>query len=169
MAWLSTQVVESETPEPRSAERRKLHLSSEAHAIHAGAISTTIRDLSETGMLLETTAALDVGMVIAVNLPETGATDATVVWSSGPFFGCEFLTPLRRAAISAAILRNAPQSGQQLPVPVAAQAPQGLEAPRPETSIQKFSLRARAAIIVGSSGLLWCSLVAAYGATASLL
>lgn len=70
--------------------------------------SVTIRDISLTGMLLETTKPMLVGATFAVELPHAGAVSALVVWNSGEYYGCEFDRPISPAAISAALLQSKP-------------------------------------------------------------
>lgn len=66
-----------------------------------------IHDLSVTGLLFETSAPLSEDRV-EVQLPEVGPTHARVVWHHGRFFGCNFVQPIPKAAVSAALLRSAP-------------------------------------------------------------
>ncbi len=93
----------------RVSNRRQLTL-------HANGIfdseSTTvlIHDISETGMLLQSTGGVPVGEKIAVSLPEAGEVTASVVWCSGAFTGCEFESRLPKAVVSAALLRSAAPS-----------------------------------------------------------
>ncbi len=48
---------------------------------------------------------LEVGTVVCVGLDGAGAQKATVVWRSGPIYGCEFLTPLPRDRMAKAFTR----------------------------------------------------------------
>jgi hypothetical protein len=68
----------------------------------------TIHNLSTTGLLLETSAELQIGDTIEVQMPEIGPTPATVLWRDGCSCGCQFGRPLPRAAVSAALLRSQP-------------------------------------------------------------
>jgi hypothetical protein len=68
-----------------------------------------IYNLSERGLLLESAAAVSVGDVLVVDMPEAGAVSAEVVWVREAFAGCEFDRPLSNAAVSAALLRSLPQ------------------------------------------------------------
>jgi len=65
-----------------------------------------VHDLSASGVLIETDAALSLGSELIVALPEAGDVPAKVVWQSERLFGCRFDRPLRRAALGAAQLRN---------------------------------------------------------------
>ena len=60
-------------------------------------------------MLLEASVALKTGERLDLLIPEAGSAAATIVWSSGRFFGCKFERPLSTAAVSAALLRGPPQ------------------------------------------------------------
>ena len=89
----------------RRALRLEVYASSAQH--EANPLKETnalIRNLSQRGLLIETTADLVVGEEIEVGLPEAGAAAARVIWTKGSFFGCEFLTPVSKAAVSAALL-----------------------------------------------------------------
>lgn len=89
----------------RSAARRTLRLEVSA-ASSQDATTALIHNLSEAGLLLEASAGLQVGEVIQVDLPHAGATTALVVWCRGNFVGCEFVAPVSKAAVSAALLKN---------------------------------------------------------------
>src|SRR5687768_2913926 len=83
----------------RGAARRILQLEVRASFSH-DANRALVRNLSERGLLIETTADLGVGDTIHVELPEAGPCPARVVWTDGFFFGCEFKTPVSKAAVS---------------------------------------------------------------------
>lgn len=105
LAQLTT---EARATDNRGAVRRSLRLevpaSSPRDASPENAGSALIRNLSERGLLIETAADLAIGETIHVDLPEAGASEARIVWRDGPFFGCEFLRPVSKAAVSAALL-----------------------------------------------------------------
>ncbi len=91
----------------RGAPRRALRLDvGSAEAGTAGDV--TIHDLSLTGVLIETAASLAPGETFAVALPQAGAVEATVAWTSGRFYGCQFRQPISPAALSAALLQSSP-------------------------------------------------------------
>ncbi len=71
-----------------------------------------VRNLSETGLLLQTNAGLEVGETIVVDLPGAQSTKAQVKWHRESCFGCEFVEPLPSPVISAALLK-APVDGIQ--------------------------------------------------------
>ena len=100
-----------------------------------------VHDLSRTGLLIETSANLAVGADLEIDLPEAGLSEARVVWNSGHYFGCQFHHPLSKGGLSAALLKSPSEA-----------------VPADETSAleeQKFSLRTRAAIIVGLALASW--------------
>jgi hypothetical protein len=106
--------------EGRSAARRTLRLEVPTTTSH-DRTNALIHNLSETGLLIETTAGLAVGDGLEVELPEAGVTAARVIWMRGEFVGCEFATRLPKAAVSAALLR-APVEPPELLVPARAPA-----------------------------------------------
>jgi transcriptional regulator with XRE-family HTH domain len=74
-------------------------------------MNVVVHDMSETGLLLQTSAQLSVGERIEVVLPHAGATAASVVWGSNDFFGCRFEKRVSRATISASQLQGETQPG----------------------------------------------------------
>lgn len=100
-AQLST---EAQPADQRRASRRTLKLEVQSSAAH-NATKAVIHNLSEAGLLIETTAELGVGEVLEVELPHAGSISTRVARSSGNLYGCEFVTPLSKAAVSAALLR----------------------------------------------------------------
>jgi PilZ domain len=95
------------SPERRGAPRRALRLDVAGDAA-GSAGDVTIHDLSLTGVLIETAADLVPGETFEVALPHAGAVEATVAWSSGRFYGCQFRQPISPAALSAALLQSSP-------------------------------------------------------------
>ena len=89
----------------RRGARRSLRLEVGTTSSSQEGTPALIRNLSESGLLLETKARLSLGERVAVDLPEAGVTIATVIWSDGGFYGCEFIRPVTKAAVSAALLR----------------------------------------------------------------
>ncbi len=92
----------------RIASRRKLSLGS---TLIASGAEVVIHNLSSTGLLIETSADLRSGETIEVHMPETAASQATVIWCSEPFYGCQFEHQIPVAAVSAALLRSQVVSG----------------------------------------------------------
>ncbi len=85
--------------ERRGATRLLLSLGTPAGPCGSSVI---VRDLSLTGLLVETSAELATGDLFDVELPHVGRTRATVVWRDGRLLGCQFEQPIPQAAVSAA-------------------------------------------------------------------
>lgn len=103
MALLAALKADPQTGSERRAERRTLRL--EVRACQSqNERRALIHNLSEGGLLVETAAAIKIGDIIEVNLPESGTSAARVVWITGSFLGCEFTKPVSPAAVSAALL-----------------------------------------------------------------
>lgn len=131
-----------ETTNRRRTERRTLRLDVAARSATDEA-AVVIRNLSRTGLLIETDAAFSIGETFLLVLPELGAAPARVVRNDGKLFGCEFLTPVPASAISAALLRS-PHDGDEGDFADAAtmQDADGLYAQRPSSAILFTALTA---------------------------
>jgi hypothetical protein len=138
----------------RGRLRRKLLLEVDASTPAGEAYRTVVRNLSETGLLIETTAALALGDLIEVDLPRAGAAAATVMWNSDRLFGCNFAKDLSAGTVSAALLRAASQ-------PHAA-SPELDSDPAPDVALhtEKLSLPTRAWTITGLALLSWAVVAA---------
>ena len=90
------------TPDRRRSIRRALRL---GVATGDGNELVTILDLSLTGALLETSVSMLVGATFEVDLPSAGPVEASVMWSSGEYYGCQFALPISPATLSAALLQ----------------------------------------------------------------
>jgi hypothetical protein len=102
-----------ESLDRRLSKRRSLTLTAQTSSGAAGELPVLIHDISQGGLLLEAaTAELSVDDHIELELPESGLVTARVAWKSGRFFGCQFSQLVAPAAISAALLKAAPQSHQ---------------------------------------------------------
>jgi hypothetical protein len=99
-----------ERPDRRARNRRTLRLTATANLGEAPESAVTIHDLSESGMLLETSAPLGPGEQFQIFLPLAGPVDTVVVWNSGNFFGCQFGDAVPSAAVSAALLKGVPRN-----------------------------------------------------------
>ena len=137
----------------RGASRRTLHLDI---SLGATGETVTIHDLSTTGVLVETAAGLARFEELAMELPEVGTTRATVVWSSGRFFGCQFHDVLPKSAVSAALLRGSFEPRSPTPAshhPAPQQLKEDDEAPGYADDRLPFAVRLR--VILGTSIALW--------------
>lgn len=157
------------TENRRYASRRSLNLKS---ALSDSGVEIVIHDISPTGMLIETSQKLAAGETLVLDLPELGQTSATVAWSSGNFFGCQFELSIPAAAVSAALLRSSPLE----PVPVSGSgdaamlgrlAVEAVQEEEAEEAVEddRYSLRTRGVVIVSLCVSGW----ALIGWTASLL
>jgi hypothetical protein len=143
----------------QGASRRgsaRLKLSLDASLAGSGE-EVLIHDLSSDGILVETSVSLRKGARLEVALPEVGATQAKVVWSSGDYYGCQFDKPLPKAALSAALLRN----------PYEPSVAPSVEEISDQDAVEfvddraPFAVRMRA--ILGSAVLLWALILWAVG------
>lgn len=103
---------------PRSDRRRSVRRALKL-GIGGSEQSVTVHDLSLTGALLETSVPMLVGQTFEVELPQAGKVDATIVWNSGEFYGCQFDLPIAPSTLSAALLRGPPAAAVEGPDPVA--------------------------------------------------
>jgi len=60
-----------------------------------------VHDISDTGLLIETTCALAVGEVIEVTLAPMGVMEAEIMWDGGQIYGCKYTQENPQAAVSA--------------------------------------------------------------------
>ena len=97
--------IDPQDTEQRRTQRRTMRLWVESANAEAAA-SATVRNLSETGLLIEAGEGFAVGDTVTLRLPMAGAVDATVIWARAPFYGCEFARAVSRAVVSAALLRS---------------------------------------------------------------
>jgi hypothetical protein len=102
----------AEKSERRRTARRALRL-----GVGGNGEPVTIHDLSLTGALLETSAAMLVGSALALELSQGRAIEAVVVWNSGEFYGCQFDLPIAPSVLSAALLQSEPQGQEGAPAP----------------------------------------------------
>lgn len=135
-----------EPTDRRRTQRRILRLDVAARSATAES-AVIIRNLSRTGLLIETDAVFSLGETFQLVLPELGAAPARVVRSDGRLFGCEFLTPVPASAISAALLR-APHEEEGDDIPEAARSSDGLYSQRPPSAILFTALTALFAAVI---------------------
>ena len=98
------EIEEIESTERRGPVRRTLRLRINAQ-VSRHAVLGVVHNISERGLLLESSAELTLGERIHVELPQAGIRLAIVVWNRDRLFGCEFEIPLTKAAVSATLLR----------------------------------------------------------------
>lgn len=134
----------------RYSDRRVLKLQVPGATASGPGVAVLIHDLSLSGLLLETSAELTVGSDLQIDLPEVGLRPATVVWNSGQYFGCAFATPLPRAALSAALLKN----------PIAPQPANGSDLAEAAEQSGKYPLQVRLWIMLGLALGSWAIIAA---------
>lgn len=143
----------------RYSSRRPLRLGS---VLSDSGAEIVIHDISATGMLIETSQAFSAGETLTFDLPESGSTTATVAWSSGNYFGCQFEQNVSAATVSAALLRSDPletaptSSGPDLDMLNSMLSEMANEDLPVEDD--RYSLRTRGLVLVGLSVLCWASL-----------
>lgn len=89
----------------RAAVRRTVRLGVPAYS-SGDATKALILNLSETGLLIETSIKLAVGETLQIDVPESSESTARVVWTEGLLVGCEFVVPVSKAAVIAAQLQT---------------------------------------------------------------
>lgn len=149
---LQARLAASKAGNRRSSPRRTLSLQSTL----VDGEEVIIHDISNTGLLLETTALLTERQALDVELPEVGIVQANVVWRSSRFVGCRFAKPVSQAAVSAALLRNpiarAEEMSEQRAWEKLGDLCEVREKPRNRDALP---IAAKASIIVGASLVLW--------------
>lgn len=91
----------------RRTARRSLILDAVAHKDEDQVSEIVIHNLSQTGLLMESSAKFELGEIFYLHLPEVGATPAQVRREDNGRYGCEFLAPVGKVVLSAALLRSA--------------------------------------------------------------
>lgn len=159
MAQVAAFRTDTLTDETRDANRHHLWLSAEAEA-NGDSSRVLIHNLSASGLLIESTLALELGEEFDVDLPEAGATRAQIVWRSDGFYGCQFAGPVSGAAVSAARLRSpSPANAQVLAQPSA--VPDNDDTPMPAAGPAPLSPPQKAVIIVGLALACWVPIILA--------
>ncbi|QPC98478.1 helix-turn-helix domain-containing protein [Qipengyuania soli] len=91
----------------RSEERRRIFLTASA-AQGDGSSGVEILDLSASGLLMSTSASLDLDEPVAVVLADGEEHWARIMWHTGRLYGCRFEQSLSRAELGANLLRAHP-------------------------------------------------------------
>lgn len=120
----------------------------------------SVRDLSQTGFLAESSPPLEIKQSLEIDLPHEGRKKATVVWAGESLAGCTFVGSISRASYSAALLKS-----QFLHAPEEAESRESAEtkAPQPGPAIieasddetGKLPLGDRVAIMIAGGALAW--------------
>ena len=86
----------------RKRRRHALLLEAEGRGNDTASDAVLVHDISDTGLLVETTYALAIGEMIEVNHPCTGVLmEAEIMWAAGQIYGCKFTRERTQAAFSA--------------------------------------------------------------------
>lgn len=94
-----------EDAERRHSPRRKVSPLADSGPNLAGK-RVLLLDISEVGLRLQSSAPLEIGQTILVNLPQAGDVEARIVWRNNEECGARFSVPISKAAVSAAILAS---------------------------------------------------------------
>lgn len=138
-------------PSARAADRRAMQADVTVRDEDSQPIDAEILDLSTSGCLIVVNRDLQVPSIVRIALPGTGRFAARVVRRQGDRFGCAFVDPLSQEAVSTARAVDTvlPFAAPVLPTPAA------------ELPMQRFSVRTRALIMIGSGLAVWGLLIAA--------
>lgn len=88
--------------EARKAARREAHAASTLRAVGMHATDVSVLDLSETGIRIATSAALEIGQEISIGLAGVGARSAFVAWARDGGYGCAFAAKLEPEEVALA-------------------------------------------------------------------
>ncbi len=118
-AYLHTIETAPGNTEPGTRRHPRRHLQLEALGTLRSGEKTNVmvHNVSITGLLLQTNINLVPNETLTVELPETGAVEARVAWSSAPLFGCQFDRPISEAALSAMQLKGGPGLSETTALP----------------------------------------------------
>jgi len=82
-------------PERRRFERRPVGAHGRLRGRKNHPVGVKINDISQSGIRFECPFPLEIGLEVAVDVPNVGEKRAFVAWRRGPTHGCEFSVPLR--------------------------------------------------------------------------
>lgn len=140
------------------------------------ATPVVIQDISRTGLLLRIDGQIGPDTEIALDLPGIGVASARIAWSSGNFYGAQFVVPLEPSALASLYAQSKVVWPAFQPSPFPFQ--RGAEPPRgafqasvtePGESHASASLpvAVRIQILVIASMALWAAVIAALAAVLS--
>lgn len=110
----------------RASERHTLRLAASA-STEGVASKVLIHDLSETGLGFETSADLQIGDLVLVDLPFIGASEGKIVFRENAFYGCEFMTPISQGKLSASLLQSSRGFADEAPHRAIEEIPIGIK------------------------------------------
>jgi hypothetical protein len=118
--------------------RRKVYYSALLH-IRELTIRCRVRDISQSGALVETTIPLWSGAPCYITLPKIGEAHGSLVWCDGPRCGMKFDPPLLAAQLA---MLSAPMQSAR----VETQSPEALRPKTKDSSAALSQDRARSAV-----------------------
>jgi transcriptional regulator with XRE-family HTH domain len=89
----------------RRFNRRELLLPTKGSLPDGEVANVAVHNISETGLLLETSEKMTAGETLSVDLPNAGSVEAEIVWVSGILYGCVFLDQVSEGVLDAAQLQ----------------------------------------------------------------
>lgn len=152
--------VEVEMWSIRENDRGRRHARHQLRLAVEGSVQgrALLHNMSDTGVLLETTDDLALGEVVHIDLPGASGELAKVVWREGSMVGCQFDRPISRATISASRLQSFAEPGEIHPSLPDQTAVMHTEHGAIDISGRRFSLRMRAMILLGLGIASWAIL-----------
>ncbi len=141
----------------RWAERHPVELEATLRDSDWAPVDVTIEDLSHGGFRVVAGAELKVGDSIALGIAGIGTREAKVVWGTAGIYGCEFLTPLSDGDLRSAVSgpTATPIAFPKTPLPTPQPTPPSAQGATVQAAEEKFTVRTRLAIIVGSAVIAW--------------
>lgn len=102
----SAKLAAVENSDERSSTRFRLSLVGTAGQVGDGLLEVVLHDLSATGFLLESSAPLEVGTQVDLEMPGLGAARGEIIWGSSRFFGGQFRPALVAGSVQAALAQS---------------------------------------------------------------
>lgn len=102
---------DSEMVERRSAPRPRMRLESVVSTARPAG-KAVVLNMSEAGLMIHAYDDLAVDEIFEVVLPQVGSVEAQVAWKRNTLYGCQFLSPITQATISAALLKAQPDASR---------------------------------------------------------
>ncbi len=89
----------------RRFNRRELLLPTKGSLPDGEVANVAVHNISQTGLLIETSEEMTAGETLSVDLPNAGSVEAEIVWVSGILYGCVFLDQVSEGVLDAAELQ----------------------------------------------------------------
>lgn len=139
----------------RGTDRRDVELDATIRDERARPVDVTVTNLSRAGFAVEATIELTIDNELGIGIAGVGIRPATVVWRAGQLYGCRFKRPLTPSDFERALISESVVTAS---FGVAAGEAEN-EAAAVFVPEYKLPMRARLAVIVGSSALLWAPII----------